>query len=240
VRFFVMIGVAAFIVCGVTAFCTHRAAHGRIAEERAAYAIGEKVGEQAPPGATLPTDAELNMMAQKYFKQQGIGDQLRSSREQPSCRLGIRPSKTVTPTGSSKRIPGNDPATCAASETFPVDFLLDRSLPHCSLRVCAGGIGDSMRLDSEYARLQSGRGFAAPMHHRRPRLWSASLYAWRARLADACYYSRWLIRIRDLADRSHPASRKLAKAIRSRFPIFNGLSAPLCYRKRWEMKLIAF
>jgi hypothetical protein len=27
----------------------------------------------------LPTDAELNMMAQKYFKQQGSGDQLRNS-----------------------------------------------------------------------------------------------------------------------------------------------------------------
>lgn len=88
VRFFVMIGVAAFIVCGVTAFCTHRAAHGRIAEERAAYAIGEKVGEQAPPGATLPTDAELNMMAQKYFKQQGTGDQLRSSSRAAELQAG--------------------------------------------------------------------------------------------------------------------------------------------------------
>jgi hypothetical protein len=39
-RFFVMIGAAAFIVCGVTTFYTHRAEHGRTAEERAAYAIG--------------------------------------------------------------------------------------------------------------------------------------------------------------------------------------------------------
>ena len=74
VRFFVMMAVAAFLVCGVTAFYTHRAAHGRTAEERAAYAIGLKVGEQAPPGATLPTAADLNMMAQKYFKQQGSGN----------------------------------------------------------------------------------------------------------------------------------------------------------------------
>src|SRR2546423_13434895 len=82
VRFFVMMGVAAFVVCGVTAFYTHRAAHGRTAEERAAYEIGEKAGEQTPRDATLPTDAELNMMAQKYFKQQGSGVQLRSpSRE---------------------------------------------------------------------------------------------------------------------------------------------------------------
>jgi hypothetical protein len=51
VRLFVMMAVAAFVVCSVTAFYTHRAAHGRTAEERAAYAIGEKVGEEAPPGA---------------------------------------------------------------------------------------------------------------------------------------------------------------------------------------------
>jgi len=75
VRFFVMMGVAAFVVCGVTVFCTHRAAHGRTAEERAAYAIGEKAGEEAPQDAKLPSDAELNMMAQKYFKWQGSGEQ---------------------------------------------------------------------------------------------------------------------------------------------------------------------
>ena len=75
VRFFVMMAVAAFVVCGVTAFYTHRAAHGRTAEERAAYAIGEKAGEQAPRDAKLPTAAELNMMAQKYFKQEGTGNQ---------------------------------------------------------------------------------------------------------------------------------------------------------------------
>jgi hypothetical protein len=75
VRFFVMMGVAAFVVCGVTAFYTHRAAHGRIAEERAAYEIGEQAGEQTPRDATLPTAAKLNMMAQKYFKQQGSGNQ---------------------------------------------------------------------------------------------------------------------------------------------------------------------
>jgi hypothetical protein len=74
VRFFVMMGTAAFIVCGVTAFYTHRGEHGRTAEERAAYAIGEKAGEQAPRDSKLPTAAELNMMAQKYFKQQGTGN----------------------------------------------------------------------------------------------------------------------------------------------------------------------
>ena len=81
-RFSVLIGLAALVVCGVAVFCTHRGSHGRTAEERAAYEIGEKVGEQAPRDAKLPTDAELNMMAQKYFKQQGSGEQLRSpSRE---------------------------------------------------------------------------------------------------------------------------------------------------------------
>jgi hypothetical protein len=74
VRFFVMMALAAFLVCGVTAFYTHRAAHGRTAEVRSAYAIGLKAGEQAPAHAILPTDAELDMMAQKYFKEQGSGD----------------------------------------------------------------------------------------------------------------------------------------------------------------------
>jgi len=74
-RFFVVMAVAAFVVCGVTAFYTHRAAHGRTREDRAAYAIGEKTGEETPAGAKLPTAAELNMMAQKYFRQQGSGNQ---------------------------------------------------------------------------------------------------------------------------------------------------------------------
>jgi hypothetical protein len=74
-RFFVLIAVAAFVVCGVTEFYTHRAAHGRTPEERAAYTIGEKAGEEAPAGAKLPTPAELNMKAQNYFRQQGSGDQ---------------------------------------------------------------------------------------------------------------------------------------------------------------------
>jgi hypothetical protein len=72
VRFFVMMALAAFVVCGVTVFYTHRAAHGRTAEERSAYAIGLKAGEQAPVETILPTDAELNMMAQKYFKAAGV------------------------------------------------------------------------------------------------------------------------------------------------------------------------
>jgi hypothetical protein len=37
VRFFMMMAGAAFVVCGVTAFYTHRAAHGRTAEEDLEY-----------------------------------------------------------------------------------------------------------------------------------------------------------------------------------------------------------
>jgi hypothetical protein len=44
VRFFLMMAVAAFIVCGVTAFYTKRAQHGRTAEERQAYWIGRESG----------------------------------------------------------------------------------------------------------------------------------------------------------------------------------------------------
>ena len=66
VRFFVTMGVAAFVVCGATVFCTHRAPHGRTAEERAAYAIGEEAGEEAPQDAKLPSDAELNIMAEVF------------------------------------------------------------------------------------------------------------------------------------------------------------------------------
>jgi hypothetical protein len=72
-RFFVMMAAAAFVVYGVTAFYTHRAAHGRTPEERAAYAIGERAGEQASRDAKSPTAAESNMLAQKYFEQQGSG-----------------------------------------------------------------------------------------------------------------------------------------------------------------------
>jgi len=70
-----MMGGAAFVVCAATAFYTHRATHGRTAQERTGYAIGEKAGEEAPADAKLPTDADLNMMAQKYFKRQGSGEQ---------------------------------------------------------------------------------------------------------------------------------------------------------------------
>src|SRR5215470_11481173 len=78
VRFSVLIGVTAIIVCGVAVFYTHRSAHGTTAEERAVYEIGEKAGEKAPRGATLPMEAELNMTAQKYFEQQGPAQQLQN------------------------------------------------------------------------------------------------------------------------------------------------------------------
>ena len=70
-----MMAIVAFIVSGGTAFYTHRAEHGRTPEERQAYWIDEKAGEQASSDAKLPTPAALNMMAQKYFQQQGSGNQ---------------------------------------------------------------------------------------------------------------------------------------------------------------------
>ena len=66
------------IVCGVAVFYSHRTAHGTTVEERSAYEIGEKTGEEAPRGATLPPEAELNMTAQKYFAQQGPPEQLQN------------------------------------------------------------------------------------------------------------------------------------------------------------------
>src|SRR6266511_5322114 len=89
VRSFVLLGLAALVVCSVAVFCTHRGSHGRTAEERAAYEIGEKAGEQAPRDAKLPTDDELNMMAQKHFEQQGSGDELRN----PSPAGGLQARK---------------------------------------------------------------------------------------------------------------------------------------------------
>jgi hypothetical protein len=77
-RLTVLIGLVALVVCGVAVFCTHRGSHGRTAEERAAYEIGEKAGEQAPRDAKLPSDDELNLMAQKHFEQKEPGDQLQN------------------------------------------------------------------------------------------------------------------------------------------------------------------
>jgi hypothetical protein len=78
VRLTVLIGSVAVIVCGVAVFLTHRGAHGKTAEERAAYEIGAKAGAQAQRDAKVPTEAEVNMIAQKYFKQQGPSDQFQN------------------------------------------------------------------------------------------------------------------------------------------------------------------
>ena len=73
VRFFVLMALFAFVLCGVTAFYTHRAEHGRSPDERAGYWVGKKVGEESAPDAKLPTAAALNTMAQDYFQRQGSG-----------------------------------------------------------------------------------------------------------------------------------------------------------------------
>jgi len=75
VRFFVLVALVVFLASGVTAFYTHRAAHGRTPEERAGYALGLRTGEETPRDAKLPSAAELNMIAQKCFKQEGSGKQ---------------------------------------------------------------------------------------------------------------------------------------------------------------------
>jgi hypothetical protein len=74
-RFFVLVALLVFIGATVTSFYTHRAAQGSSADERAGYAIGAQAAANAPAGATLPNAAELNMMAQQYFKKQGSGNQ---------------------------------------------------------------------------------------------------------------------------------------------------------------------
>lgn len=75
VLFIFLVIILVTVTCGVVSFYTHRAAHGRTSEERAAYAIGEKAGEEAPPDAKMPYPAEVNMMAQRQFKLQGTGNQ---------------------------------------------------------------------------------------------------------------------------------------------------------------------
>src|SRR5262245_35733431 len=97
-RWLVLIGLAGIIVCGVAVFLTHHAAHGTTAEERAAYESGEKVGREAPHGATLPTEDELNMTAQKYFEQQGPVEQLRNPTRAGTleeCKLAFKKGYTA-------------------------------------------------------------------------------------------------------------------------------------------------
>lgn len=90
-RFCILAGVAGIIVCGAAVFYSHRTAHGTTAEERAVYEIGEKAGKDAPRGALLPTEAELNMTAQKYFEQQGPPEQLQN----PSREADLQAFKQV-------------------------------------------------------------------------------------------------------------------------------------------------
>ena len=98
VRLTVLIGATAIIVCGLVVFYTHRTAHGTTAEERAAYESGEKAGREAPRGATLPTEGELNMTAQKYFEQEGPAEQLRNPTRRgtlEACKLAFKKGYTA-------------------------------------------------------------------------------------------------------------------------------------------------
>jgi hypothetical protein len=88
-RLTVLIGIAALLVCSVAVFYTRHTAHGTTAEERAAYESGVKAGKEALPGARLPPAAELNIMAQEYFEQQGSGEQVQN----PSRAGGLEACK---------------------------------------------------------------------------------------------------------------------------------------------------
>jgi hypothetical protein len=105
VRLTVLIGVAALIVCGAAVFYSHRTAHGTTAEERAAYELGEKAGEQAPRGATLPTKADLNTTAQKYFEQQGPAEQLQNPSRAADLQAFKQAFKKGYTTGFKKKHP---------------------------------------------------------------------------------------------------------------------------------------
>jgi hypothetical protein len=72
-RFFVMMGAAAFVVCAATAFYTHRANYGKTAPERAAYAIGEKAGEEAPADAKLADRRRPEHGGARVFQAAGVG-----------------------------------------------------------------------------------------------------------------------------------------------------------------------
>ena len=73
-RFFVLMGLLVFFGSGITAFYTHRAAHGRTSEERSAYSSGLETAKTAPAGATLPSAAALNTLAQEHFAREGRGE----------------------------------------------------------------------------------------------------------------------------------------------------------------------
>lgn len=74
IRFVFLMALVIFFVCGAVAFFNARVQTGRTVEERAGYAVGEKLGQQAPTDATLPTDAALNSLAQERFKKAGSGN----------------------------------------------------------------------------------------------------------------------------------------------------------------------
>ncbi len=72
IRFFVMVALLAFVVCGAVAFFTQRAAHGHTPAERSAYELGATAGSEAPTAAKMPYASDMNEMAQKAYNQQGV------------------------------------------------------------------------------------------------------------------------------------------------------------------------
>lgn len=70
VRFFVIMGVLAFVVCGAVAFFTARAATGRSPDERAGYAVGMAAAKAEPASAPEPRPFALHNMADAAFAKQ--------------------------------------------------------------------------------------------------------------------------------------------------------------------------
>ena len=87
--------IVAFIVSGGTAFYTHRAEHGRTPEERQAYWIDEKAGEQASTRRKIADAGGIEHDGPEVFRAAGIGKPI---------RIGIWHSNTVTRTDSTRRI----------------------------------------------------------------------------------------------------------------------------------------
>src|SRR5258707_8321071 len=86
-KLIVLMGVAAFIVCGVAVFYTHRMAHGTTAEEQATYESGEKAGKEAPSNATLPTEDEVRRWLKSISSSRARLNSSKILCEHPPCRL---------------------------------------------------------------------------------------------------------------------------------------------------------
>ena len=72
------------------------------------------------------------------------------------------------------------------TQTISVDLVLAGASGHWCVRFCAGRIGDLMRRDRKYVRVQSGRRVCASLHYQRSGLWRPVVFTRRYGLVDAC------------------------------------------------------